>query len=305
MKTHKKKQNNKIKNNKTQKQYKIFDFKKLRCSPKDKEHFNNFSCYTDKSIYKLKDLWNLKNPTKFIKSTNIKHIHELLKKYNSNCKSESCWINQTFAKNEKNKLKDSFAPVSPKKWKQNPNEWLSSIDIIDVMNQYEKAYKCFEFIGPTPIDFDKKEMFGECVCNKLCNFNLENQIKKGKTKVGIIFNTDTHEKDGSHWISMFINIKKQNIFFFDSVGEEATPEIINLVNKIKNQGKKLNPKLIFKFESNKDKEHQYGDTECGIYSLFFIIHMLQDKTTENFYKTHTLKDKDVQHYRKIYFNEEL
>jgi hypothetical protein len=305
MKTYKK-QNKIIKeNNKTKKLYKHFNFKKLRCSPKEKNKFNKFSCYTDDSLYKLKDLWNLKNPTKMINTNNTKHIHELLTKYNYNCKTESCWLNQSFTKNNKNKLKESFAPLSPKKWKKHPNEWLSSIDIISVMNQYEKAYKCFEFIGPSPIDFDKKELFGDCVCNKLCNFNLENQIKKDKTKIGIIFNTDTHDKDGSHWISMFINIKKQQIFFFDSVGDKVTSEIMVLVNKIKNQGKMLNPKLNFKFESNKNKEHQFGNTECGIYSLFFIIHMLQDKTNKNFYKTHTLKDKDVQHYRKIYFNEEL
>ena len=148
-------------------------------------------------------------------------------------------------------------------------------------------------------------MFGECVWNDLCTFNLANQLKRGKTKIGIIFNTDTHDKDGSHWISMFINIKKGIIFYFDSVGDEAPPEIMKLVHKIINQGKKLNPKIYLKFESSKGKEHQYGNTECGIYSLFFIIHMLQDKTSENFYKTHTLKDKDVQHYRKIYFNEKI
>ena len=68
---------------------------------------------------------------------------------------------------------------------------------------------------------------------------------------------------------------------------------------------KLNPKINFKFEHSDGVEHQYENTECGIYSLFFIIHMLQDKTSENFYKTHIIKDDQIQNYRKIYFNEEL
>ena len=34
-------------------------------------------------------------------------------------------------------------------------------------------------------------------------------MKRGKTKIGIIFNTDPHDKPGQHWISMFINIKKK------------------------------------------------------------------------------------------------
>ena len=52
-------------------------------------------------------------------------------------------------------------------------------------------------------------------------------------------------------------------------------------------------------------EQQYGDTECGIYSLFFISHMLEDKFTENYLKTHILKDKYMQKFRKVYFNESL
>jgi hypothetical protein len=195
--------------------------------------------------------------------------------------------------------------VSPSEWKTNPNEWLSSVDIDKVMNQYKKAYKCFEFIGPSPIDFDTKTSHGECVWNELCNFSLANQIKKGKNKIGIIFNTDPHNKSGSHWISLFINIKKKIICFFDSVGTKPSKEIMKLVNRIIDQGHKLNPKINFKFENNNGIEHQNKNTECGIYSLFFIIHMLQDKTSENFYKTHIINDGQIQNYRKIYFNEEL
>jgi hypothetical protein len=80
---------------------------------------------------------------------------------------------------------------------------------------------------------------------------------------------------------------------------------MKLVNRIIDQGHKLNPKVNLKFEDSNGVEHQYKNTECGIYSLFFIIHMLQDKTSEDFYKTHVIKDNQIQNYRKIYFNEEL
>jgi len=109
-------------------------------------------------------------------------------------------------------LLDAFAPESPKEWKKNPNEWLSSIDILEVMNQYEKKYKCFEFLGPSPIDYDTHQLYGQCVWDELCHFKLAEQIKNGKTKIGIIFNLDPHYKGGSHWVSLFINIKKATIF---------------------------------------------------------------------------------------------
>ena len=295
-------------NNKTKKHdYKTFNFKKLRCSPKEKNNFNSFTCYTNDSLYKLRDQWNKRHSNKMIKTNDPKEIHSMLSSYlNSVCKTESCWLkqNKDFGKISEDII-DSFAPESPSEWKNNPNEWLSSVDIDKVMNQYKKAYKCFEFIGPSPIDFDTKTSHGECVWNELCNFSLANQIKKGKNKIGIIFNTDPHNKSGSHWISLFINIKKKIICFFDSVGTKPSKEILKLVNRIIDQGHKINPKINFKFERSDGVEHQNENTECGIYSLFFIIHMLQDKTSESFYKTHIIKDNQVQNYRKIYFNDHL
>jgi hypothetical protein len=292
--------NNNIKN-------KSINLKKINCSPKPKGEINKFSCYTNKSLYKLRDLWNARHPDVKITSNSPKEIHLFIsEKLSGVCNKESCWLKQ---KNEfgpiQSDIADSFAPESPPEWRKNPNEWLSSIDINNVMKQYENAYKCFDFIGPTPIDFDTRKLYGECVWDELCNFNLEDQIKQGKTKIGIIFNTDPHNKPGQHWISMFINIKKKEIFFFDSTGDKIVPEIMVLVDRIKEQGLALNKKIIFKFDSNEGVEHQYGNTECGIYSLYFIVHMLEDKTTDHYLKTHILKDEYMNKFRHIYFNDTL
>ena len=176
---------------------------------------------------------------------------------------------------------------------------------MNVMRQYEKAYKCFDFIGPSPIDFDKRKLYGECVWEELCNFNLEAQIKNGKTKIGLIFNTDPHNKPGEHWVSMFIDVKKGQISFFDSVGNKIPKQIMALVKRIQSQGQNMTPKINMKFDQNYPVEHQYGNTECGIYSLFFIVHMLEDKITEEYLKTHILKDEYMTNFRKIYFNDSL
>ena len=281
--------------------------KKLNCSPKPKGEINDFSCFTNNSLYKLRDLWNARHPDVKITSNSPKEIHRLIsEKLSGICNKESCWIKQRgeFGPIQSD-MADSFAPESPIEWKKNPNEWLSSIDIINVMKQYEKAYKCFDFIGPTPIDFDTRKLYGECVWDELCNLSIADQIKQGKTKIGIIFNTDPHNKPGQHWISMFINIKKKQIFFFDSTGDKPVKEIMALVDRIKEQGLNLKNKIIFKFDSNEGVEHQYGNTECGIYSLYFIVHMLEDKTTDHYLKTHILKDEYMNKFRHIYFNDSL
>ena len=281
--------------------------KKVNCSPKPKNEINEFTCYTNKDLIYLRDHWNARHPDVKISSNSPKEIHEQLTYYLKNvCNNEACWLKQkTIFGQVESDLADSFAPESPAEWKKNPNEWLSSTDIMKVMKQYEKAYKCFDFIGPSPIDFDKRKLYGECVWEELCNFNLEQQIKKGKTKIGIIFNTDPHDKPGEHWVSMFVDIKKNQISFFDSVGNKIPKLIMVLVKRIQAQGQNMTPKLKMEFDQNYPVEHQYGNTECGIYSLFFIVHMLEDKITEEYLKTHILKDEYMKNFRKVYFNDSL
>jgi hypothetical protein len=287
----------KSKKHKTQKQ-----FKKLNCSPENKH--NEYTCYSDSDLTKLKDMWNARHPDQPIKTTDSKQIWKQLKDYYaSTCSKESCWVRQ-MTKNTKmeKELLDAFAPESPKEWKKNPNEWLSSIDILKVMNQYEKKYKCFDFLGPSPIDYDTHKLYGECVWDELCHFNLEEQIKKGHTKFGVIFNLDPHYKGGSHWVSLFINVKKQTIFYFDSAGETIPVQIKKFVNMVTEQGHKLKTPINFSFNENHPIEHQYGNTECGIYSIFFVIHMLEDKITGHYMKNHVLKDEYMQQFRHVFYN---
>jgi hypothetical protein len=278
-------------------------FIKLNCSPENKN--KTYTCYSDKDLLKLRDMWNARHPDRPINSSDPKIIwHNLKEYYSTICNKESCWVRK-MTKNTKleKELLDAFAPESPKEWKKNPNEWLSSIDILQVMSQYEKKYKCFEFLGPSPIDYDAHKLHGECVWEELCHFKLSDYVKRGFTKIGVIFNLDPHYKGGSHWVSLFVNIKKKIIFYFDSTGEHIPSQIKKFVNTVIEQGKKLRNPIYFNFDQNHPVEHQYGNTECGIYSIFFITHMLEDKINGHYLKTHILKDKYIEKFRKIYFNE--
>ena len=205
----------------------------------------------------------------------------------------------------------TFAPMTPPEWKTNPHEWLSSVDILNVMKQYEKLYPCFEFMGPSPIDYDTHKMYGECVWEELCHFSLQDQIKKGKTKIGVVFNLDPHYKPGSHWVSIFININKKYIFFFDSNGDRPPKKIKKFINTVLKQsknltikGKKQN-KEGFKYDDNVSTSHQDEDTECGIYSLYAIIEQVKDKLNPIDLKDPKKKitDSQMRKLRKKYFNE--
>jgi hypothetical protein len=277
-------------------------FKKLNCSPENKD--KEYTCYTDDDLVKLKQMWNARHPDRPITTNVSKDIWAQLKEYYlSICNKESCWVRK-MTKNTKmeRELLDAFAPESPKEWNKNPNEWVSSIDILKVMKQYEKKYKCFNFLGPSPIDYDTPKLYGECVWDELCHFNLEQQLKKGYKKFGIIFNLDPHYKGGSHWVSLFINVKEKTVFYFDSAGEAVPAQIKKFADMVISQGKQLSIPINFKFDQNHPVEHQYGNTECGIYAIFFIIYMLEDKITATYLKTHILKDKYIEKFRNVFYN---
>jgi hypothetical protein len=271
-----------------------------KCSPSRE---NKGTCFADKSLLKIRDHWNMRHPDGKINSNNPKEIWRSLKNYmGDTCNRESCWLRQNFLKNNLNKelTEYTFAPSPPKLWKKKPNEWLSSIEILQVMKQYEKKNNDFEFIGPSPIDYDKHISHGECVWEELCKFNLANYIKRGITKVGVVFNTDPHDKEGSHWVALFINIKRREIYYFDSYGERISKFINRFAkNKIIKQGRKLN--MEFEFFKNK-KRHQYRASECGMYCLYFIIKMIEDKIHFKDFANNKIDDSKVFKLRREYFN---
>ena len=51
---------------------------KVNCSPKDKKEIKNYTCYTDKSLFKLREKWNLRHPDVKILTNDPKEIHKLL-----------------------------------------------------------------------------------------------------------------------------------------------------------------------------------------------------------------------------------
>ena len=64
---------------------------------------------------------------------------------------------------------------------------------------------------------------------ELCKFSLKKQLSKGKQKTGIIFNTDPHYKEGSHWISLFINIQNNKGYGYGILSglKEANGDILS------------------------------------------------------------------------------
>lgn len=234
-----------------------------------------------------------------------KSIHDVI----NECKDDKCIISKVSDKNKQHAIEQSaFVPKQPNDWKLNINEWLSDADIEKVIKQYQEAHGEFEFYGPSYIDFDTI-VDGRCVEEPLCKFSLQDCVARGKTKIGFSFNLDDHTKGGSHWVSMFVDVKERYIFYFDSAGDDIPNEIQILIRRIKQQAKDM--RMRFRVYSNSPFEHQYGTTECGMYSLFFLITMLTNKYEDtefkntkhkvNFFMRYRISDKFVENKRFEYF----
>ena len=278
-------------NKKTNLKNKTGKFKKLNCHPKYKT--KKYTCYDDNTLIMFKNLWNKKHHDDPIQSSQVMDIWGELQKKIPTCTDELCWADE-FHLDKKN----YFSPKAPKDWKT--NLWLSNYDIENVLKQYKETYTNFDYLGPTPIDFDTK-LGDKCVEESICKLNISEKIKKGIKKIGISINLDTHEKGGSHWVTLFVDLDKKFIFYFDSCGEKVPKQIKELMDRIEKQCTEAGFKMT-QHDSEKMK-HQHGTTECGMYSLYCIIHLLEGKHTIDYFKKRRIPDKDVARYRKIYFNE--
>jgi len=263
------------------------------------------SCFTIDALRKIANKWNNSNPNMqitFYNTTSGKELWNMINKVMSNkCNTEICWMKQDFIKDSplaKDLLKNNFKPLMPKNWMKNPREWLNTIDIRDVMDQYEIKYPDFEFVGPVPMDFDTKLGFGQCVVDELCKVKLNNLMAKGDTKLGVIFNLDNHKQPGSHWVAMYCDVKGKQICYWDSYGVKPSPEIVTLMDRLKKQGSDLGYDLEIKINNVR---HQYKNSECGVYCIYFIISLLNGKKFEDVVNN-IITDDQMNAKRKDFFN---
>lgn len=300
--------------------------KKQICNPESrKNRITNNSCFTPKAIQLLKRIYNHQNPKDKISKQLPKNIlREIQSHPKLKCKSDECIIDKvTSNKRDKNMLKALlFPPAKPEDWEREPNAWLSNFDIMDVLNQYEKSHEDFIFIGPSSIDYDTELYPNVFVCRKLREFSVAKCLQKTPpiTKIGIIFNLSPHNRKGTHWVAMFINLIDNFIFYFNSSGNPIPQNIKKFADIVKHQAENLNPPKQLEFYQNTNIEHQESNTECGMYCLYFIITMLLQKkeiqydmnegNTEllskkelfHLFKNKRIPDKYVSDKRKEYFS---
>ena len=203
------------------------------------------------------------------------------------------------SKVKKKKIKKQGKTVHKPHAKEDENAWLSNKNITDACIRDEAMYPEYAFFGAEPIDFS------DCKVSMLCKFNQEEHRKQGKTKLGFVFNTDPHDEDGEHWISMYIDLMGHNlpdnpaIYYFDSYGREPPDEIDEFIKKcqdISDKEKKHKPLRYF----YNDKDFQKSGAQCGMYAIHFLREMAKGRGFKEYLNQNPTNAK-MKQLRPIYF----
>jgi Ulp1 protease family, C-terminal catalytic domain len=248
-------------------------------------------CSSINIVEKLKDYANKINPTG-------QAIDVLKEKYN--CRSEVCVLNQSEIQNiiqpaeiEEN-IQQNFKPEGPKLTKT----WLSNENIDKVLDQIQKKYidKHFLHIPFQMIDFQEQQ-------KELAQMDWQKEYQNGYRTFGTVINTDKYSGRGKHWFAIFGDfLDSSSIFtieYFNSSGELPKDEIIVWMTKIKNIlqfPKEVRDVVVTRIQN------QYSDTECGPYSLYYIISRL-DGVPMEWFKHNRIKDSTMYMFREYLFRE--
>lgn len=289
-----------------------------KCAPN--KTYSEGSCFTLDQLKKMAESYNnfinedkIKGSQISINNNKRNLIKELTIRLENRCKDQICWLKQNFIKVLKDDdiFGNTFRPVGP----NGKFEWLSTTHINDVMNQYEIKYPDFKFYGAIPIDFDELPFLG------IRDIEYDN-IYKEKKKLGFVFNLDEHWQSGSHWVALYSNLENGQIFFFDSYGKRPEKRIRALVKRMSRwchnkhnctdicsvtdgsdsymkKDIKNNIEKKLKIEYNRNR-HQYKNSECGVYSLNFILRLLNGDSFEKITKNKVLDD-EINDCRDVYF----
>lgn len=269
----------------------------LKCAPG--VNYSEGSCFSLDKLIRIAKKFNNKYdytintslPKKDLLRVLIKNIKEKKK-----CEGDSCILELNIYNKGDKDIVNTLRPKGPRY----TNKWLSNINIDDVMKQYENKYIKFKYLGTVPSDFEKIEFL------KIKDLNFKNLLNKNKYKIGMVINLDTSDGSGTHWVSLYMNLKRRQLYFFDSYGKKPMKSIFNFMNRVYNEFTKrnldynnINTNKKFKVRYNMI-QHQQKNSECGVYSMNFIIRLLNGEKFSDITKNIT-DDDNMFECRKSYF----
>lgn len=255
------------------------------CSPRRKEKNAVKSCFSWQSLARIARRYNESNPHDKIQiHSSHDKLWQAIRAKMPQCRDERCWIRAQYI-SEKDRqvlLEDFRAPLPQGKY-----DWLNTDDIERVLKRYERVFRTFVFLGAYPIDFQS------VYADKFHPLNVAGLLRAGKRHAGLVLNLDRSDQPGSHWVAIFLDLKSKVMEFFDSYGVRAPKQVKAFFESL-GRG--------WTYKENKTA-HQRKGSECGVYSINFIVRRLSGASFERIVND-IIRDEEMNGYRtKYYFDQ--
>ena len=115
---------------------------------------------------------------------------------------------------------------------------------------------------------------------------MRDQIKtilpyiRPKSRIAFIINTDTHDKPGKHWDSVYVDARdgpesSNSMEWFDSFARPIPPDVLEDLKLVE---KCLKPSTILKLKENRVVKQSDDSSNCGYFACSFLIDRFRNKT---------------------------
>jgi hypothetical protein len=248
-------------------------------------------CSTKETVAAMEKHLQKKNvDTTMLKTA--KDIVETVKK-DLKCNTEECILkNPLFVKDEiKSIVNESLDRIKPE-GPANSTRLLNNENIDNVLKKLTKQHTCFYHMDFQMIDFaGEKNYSGEWAIKnnrKISPTHLgkidmtKDVVTEGYKTFGVVMNTDVRTGGGIHWFSLFCDFRTTpyTVEYFNSSGNKPVKQIQDWLIKTEENLKSAghNAKVVVL----SGLSHQKSETECGLYSLYYIWNRIKKVPAENF-----------------------
>lgn len=167
----------------------------------------------------------------------------------------------------------------------------------------QKLFKGNKFFHITfqMIDFAERK-------TELTKLDIARLMRDGYKSFGVVLNTDKSTGGGKHWFALYGDLNHSGsesdpiqIEYFNSSGNPPMREVANWLEAtqhdlLKNAG--INAEVVI----SANRRLQQSMTECGVWSLMYILSRLKGHPPDWYYKTNA-NDKDMIDVRAFLFRE--
>jgi hypothetical protein len=231
----------------------------------------------------------------------LDHAKQLTK-----CNDEICVIEKVVPHHD---VKEAIYSTFKHKGPRNVVKRLSNFDIDGVLSQWCLNNTNFYNWGFNMIDFERE---GASLAKYTMPDILKGQaplnlgkyggvIKRPCNIAACVVNTDKYSGNGIHWFAVLCDCRQEpySVEYFNSSGNPPRVQIVDWMERTSTLLKQTGKQVVQK--TNTGSRHQYGNSECGLYSLFFIRHRLDGNPYDSFLE-YSYKDNIMTEFRKYCFS---